>query len=293
MEEENKVEENVQPVETPVETTPVVETSPVVEEVKEEQPKENKPKNNKPMLIVLLIIFMAFIFGCGMYLGKQLFEKENKCSCNCEPCNNEPTPVPTPEPEPTLMIKDITDEVKTNTNESNIYIAKRENEDYDSDLYINNKAIFSLNGYKGLDKVYGIEDNYLITISGTDIHSEHYYLYDKDGTLLQEIYELEDNNMVIASSDKYNSSTITINNNTIELYGLRLYGTTLLVANVNGLKSYLNICNNDEISKANVEDDYVVVARYQLIYSNNKFDIKRVEGTEETLGQYKAKCTNG
>lgn len=123
MEEENKnVEENVQPVETPVEISsvetpaePVVEevapvestpaeAEPKAEEVKEE-PKEESPvqkkKSNKPLLIVILVIFMAFIFGLGFYLGKQLYEGKNcKCKCECEPCNNEPTPEPVPEPVP-------------------------------------------------------------------------------------------------------------------------------------------------------------------------------------------------
>ena len=76
MEEDNKnVEENIQqPVETPV----------------VEEPKEKKPKNNKPLLIVVLIIFMGFIFGCGMYLGKQLYENNNnssKKSSNTETTN--------------------------------------------------------------------------------------------------------------------------------------------------------------------------------------------------------------
>lgn len=124
MEEENKnVEDNVQPVETPVEISsvetsaePVVEevapvestpaeAEPRAEEVKEE-PKEESPvqkkKSNKPLLIVILVIFMAFIFGLGFYLGKQLYEGKNcKCKCECEPCNNEPTPEPVPEPAPT------------------------------------------------------------------------------------------------------------------------------------------------------------------------------------------------
>ena len=286
MEEENKkVEENVQQAtEMPVESKQ--EQAPVVENIIE-QPNDKKPKNNKPLLIVLLIIFMGFIFGCGLYLGKQLYEPSG--SGNKESSTNieKPTNTETINPgENEIKIIDVTEDIKSGTSESNIYITGGDNK-----LYINNKEVLSFNEYKGLGRVYSIEDSYLITVLGSDINSEHYYLYDNNGNLLQEIYELEDNNMVIASNDKYNN-TITINNNIIELYGLRLYGTKQLVTNVNGLKTYLNICDDNEISKAKVDDSYVVVARYQLIYSNNKFDIKRIEGTEETLGQYKETCTN-
>ena len=163
MKEENKkVEENVQPVETLDEQTPVEETpieitaesapvdpvaeptpaEPVVEEVApvenapvdetpkteevKEEPKEEVPvqkkKTNKPLLIIILVIFMAFIFGLGFYLGKQLFEKDNKCTCECEPCNTE-TPTNT----------EIIDD-NSNTENNNIIDGNPENQKTDEEL---------------------------------------------------------------------------------------------------------------------------------------------------------------
>ena len=72
--EKNNVEENIKTVETPVTEEP------------KKQPVENKQKNNKPLLIVLVIIFVGLAFGCGICLGKQLYETDEKSN---EPTNDE------------------------------------------------------------------------------------------------------------------------------------------------------------------------------------------------------------
>ena len=67
------------------------------EEIKNvEETKEKKSKNNKPLLIVVLVIFMGFIFGCGMYLGKQLYEGDNspKKTNDTTPTNTEKQTIP-------------------------------------------------------------------------------------------------------------------------------------------------------------------------------------------------------
>ena len=85
MEEENKKnEENMQLAEQVSEPTQVEETSKV-------EGSNMKKKSNKPLLIVILIIFMGFIFGCGLCLGKQIFEDKKECP-PAEKQNNKETP---------------------------------------------------------------------------------------------------------------------------------------------------------------------------------------------------------
>lgn len=106
MEEENKnVEENVQPVETSVEEVKPIEAP--VEEPKpvEEKPTEVKKKSNKAQLLIVVVIMLLFVFGCGLYLGKQLFENKNKQQGPVNNINTENVEKPDPvnnnvEPEP-------------------------------------------------------------------------------------------------------------------------------------------------------------------------------------------------
>ena len=95
--------------------------------------------------------------------------------------------------------------------------------------------------------------------------------------------------MVIASSDKYNKMNFVLN--TIEVYGTRLIDGPSLVTNIDGESKELYVCDSNEIGKANVADDYPVVAEYILTYSNDKFEFTKVKDIE-TLLDIKTNCNN-
>lgn len=277
----------------------------IVEETKKEniltRKKEVKGKPLKIWLIVMIAIFMLITFGLGVYFGKEVFNKKEKSN---EPVlneekSNESIPNEEKSSESTLeeenkeenidskgIITDITDLIKEKLEVGNLSI---KSDEYGMDkVFINGNLVLICDGHLEIRNIYQVDDNYLITVGGSNINSTEYHLFDKNGTLLQDIYELEDNNMVIATSDRL--SSIVVKDNVIELYGTRLDSGPSLMYDINGEKKYLYICDDTEMSNVNIDDSYVVVARYQLIYSNGKFEIKRVAGTEETLGQYKEKC---
>jgi hypothetical protein len=79
------------------EVQPEVNDTPVVEENK--QPKK---KGNKLFIIIIIIIALALAYGCGLYLGKELYGKEEpkEESKQEEPVSDEPTKEQTPD-EPT------------------------------------------------------------------------------------------------------------------------------------------------------------------------------------------------
>ena len=90
--------------------------------------------------------------------------------------------------------------------------------------------------------------------------------------------------MVIADSDQLGE--VKIVGNTIELYGTRLtHGPSLR----KGTGEYY-LCDESQLKKAEVDDNYVVEAKYLLTFNSTKFDIKRIEGTEKTLGSNKVYC---
>ena len=45
------------------------------------------------------------------------------------------------------------------------------------------------------------------------------------------------------------------------------------------------------INRSNISDDYVLVSKYKLVYvESGTIEIKKVDGFDETLKDYKANC---
>ena len=234
--------------------------------------KKNREKAIKTYgTLGVIVLSIVLIFGWGILIGNILMpSNKNNNEENIEKKNKE-------EDKEEKIFLDI-----TNNLDENIRLDKES-------LFINNKAVLTIDPIElEINKIYSVSNNYLVITVGSGLRTKHIYLYDSKGDLLQHIYELDSNKMVIGSSDKY--SKISFSNNVIELYGTRLIDGPSLVIDNDGEEKSFYICDEDQIGMANVDDDYVVVAKYQLIYSNDKFEIKKVEGSEQTLGEYKNNC---
>ena len=239
---------------------------------------DNEKKKNREKAIRtygtlgVIILAIILILGWGILIGNILISSNNKK-------NNE---------------ENKEEKNEEENKEENIFIDITDNLDEnirldEESLFINNKPVLIIDPIElEINKIYHVEDNYLIITIGSSLRTKHIYLYNSEGDLLQHIYELDTNKMVIGSSDKY--SKISFLNNVIELYGTRLIDGPSLVIDDGGEEKSLFICDERQIGMANVDDNYVVVAKYQLIYSNNKFEIKKIEGSEQTLGEYKINC---
>ena len=267
--------------------------------------EENKKcKSNKPFVIIIVVLAMALTFGCGIMLGKKLFEtkntnkgtkKENEVVDNnqTESTNTEKNEIVDNNNEKdnnniSVSFEEITKNLISGTTDNNIVLKyEKDNAPFRpygvwiQDLSINGKSVTkNLGMIYEITNIYKVQGNYLIVIKrAQDVRSTYYYLYDSNGNLLQEIYELDDN-MVISTD------SATFKDNIIELDGTRLTHGPSLVKDGD-----YYICDKNEISKANLNDDYPVMAKYQLIYSNNKFEIKMV-GVIETLSSVIEKYCN-
>ena len=245
--------------------------------------EENKKcKSNKPFVIIIVVIAMALTFGCGIMLGKELFEsKKSNNNKENEVVDNNQNEIKENEIDNNIykqnngndFFKSIIEDIKNNTySDSNIFVKR--NSEYLFDLYINNKKVMEEEiNLKELDNIYAVNNNYLIKTKGSDINSTRLYLFSNNGDLLQEIIYL-DKDMVIATSDRYNK--MNFKDNIIEVNGTRLES------------GYCDLYKNKNIKE---NGDYPVIAEYQLIYSNNKFEIKMV-GVIETLSSVIEKYCN-
>lgn len=252
----------------------------------------NEKKISKALIVFAIILMMLLTFCIGLFVGKKLFEtkSENKKDNNQEQKNNETKddkPKNDTKSNNNTIIVNIKDDLKNGKKFDNISVK------FDYCFYnvvIGEKEIMGdCDPFNEIGTIYKIEDNYLITTHGTDINTDRYYLYNNKGELLQEIYELEDS-MIMATSDKYRH--IEVSGNIIELNGTRIGAGPSLYSIENGERTDYYICDKDLLTKANVTEDYVVRARYQLIYNSNKFEIKRIAGTEETLKENLKYCRN-
>lgn len=234
-------------------------------------------------LIVIILSFMLIIFGLGMYLGKKIAEpkKENNTDDNI---TNEVVENP--------IFVNITNELLGNIEQTDSNIRAVIIDGLIGELYINDNQVFnnSTTSLVEVSLVYKIDNNYLVFANGTDNRTTHAYLYDSNGTTLQEIHSLDYNNMVFGDisylKDQPGDSNI------IEVIGTRLTnGSALVYGNPND--NPLSLCDENEIAKANQTDDYIVEARYQLVYDENKIGINIIPGTELTLGAAKSQNCNG
>jgi hypothetical protein len=252
--------------------TPMVEPKVDTPQVQEVQPIK---KNNKKYTYILLLIAIILLVIGFVLLFSNNKEKKNE---NTEPEKKEIDK---------NKFNDITEKVKSNTGKDKIYI-KEDDIFYMPTLFINDVETLRFSPLFNLDKIYSIENNYLVIVNGTGINSQYLYLYSDTGEELQQLYIIDENYMIIEHNDK---TQLKIKDNIIETSATRLNGDTNLLYDVDGKSSNINICNQEEIDKIGINDDYVVSAKYQLIYSNNKFDIKIIPGNEKTLKQAKEKCT--
>lgn len=261
------------------------------------------PKKSGIIVKILIVVAVLLIgIGCGLLISKGFdSEKDNKEINNNQEIDNNKgnkenengnngsnTNPDSPEKKDndTPIFVNIKDELE-NTN-GNIYI---KGEDV-KELYINNKLVLTADPAVQINfgDIYKAYDFYILFTYGSGTGSTRIYVYDTLGNLTQEIYELDDNKMIIADSDKYRDMSFI--DNRIVTNATNLTDGPSLITKIDGnVTKDIYICNNEEISKANVADDFLVYAKYQLVFKEDgKFEISRINGSDidKTFGEIKA-----
>lgn len=237
-----------------------------------------KDKTLSVKIVLFVLMMFVCVLGIGIVIGMKYFSNNN--SSNTAKDNKE---------EKTIIKNIVKDLLDGKYEDKNINAEVSNSDDFKmiEKISINGKVVAINDPFNEIAGVYKVEDNYLITTS-----YGNYCLYDKNGTLLQTINELDENYMKFGISDRLND--IKIYDNVIEVYGDRTDGLSPLleVKDVNNEKRDIYMCNEEELSKANITDDYIVIAKYQLIYNSNKFEIKKIPGSEITLGTEKKRYCN-
>ena len=263
-------------------------TNKEVETVESTMNNQNHVVNKKisPLFTVIMTVFVIFAFGLGLFFGKEIFtdkkskNENNEQNTNIEK-NNDKEDVSDIEQKDTIFNK-IYDSKIEEISDKNLTIKSN------YELLVNNKEIVNPYGPVGdIAFIHKVENNYLVEFHGSGINSVYLYLIDSNGEVLQKIHEIDDNNMVIAATDKYGKRNYV--GNSIELYGTRLMDGPALMIDIDGKTEWLYICDQNQIAKANVYDDYPVISEYKLVYSNNKFEFVKIKDIE-TLGDKKNSC---
>jgi hypothetical protein len=270
--------------------------------------EKNAKKRSNIKIIMLVISVLLIGIGCGIFIttgfnskknsdevsnSKENTESQNENTENQEGNNDGNTNTNIAEDtsddsnisEESINFVNIND--KLGDTKGNIYIKGNDVKN----LYINGKLVLTADPANSVNfgDFYKASDFYIVFTHGDGPGGTKIYVYDTLGNLTQKIYKLDDNNMIIADSEKYRD--ISFNGNKIITNATNLDVGPSLITNIDDyIQKSIYICNNEEIAKANVNDNSLVYAKYQLIFkANGKFEISRVNSSdiEKTLGQIK------
>ena len=271
------------PAETPAE--PATEPAPAAEPVTP-APAEPKKKGKGGIILILLLLvvggFAAWYFALG---GKDVLsgkkeepkqeEKKEEEPKEDEPKEDEPKEDEPKEPEEdtsNFKFSEVTDSKDKITYEGKtIAIAEVKNES-ESYVTLNGNKLFDMGVLESMGEIFQHGNRVLIMTHGTDVRTNKIHIYNFDGKLIKEIYELDTDGMVIGFKG-LGDLDYSVNENYIEFGASRLtHGPSVASTNK-------EVCTDSSI-----DQNMVASARYRL---NGKYEAEIVSGTEETIAQVK------
>ena len=136
---------------------------------------------------------------------------------------------------------------------------------------LDGKKLFDTDALVTVDKVFQYGDKLLIVTQGTDVRTNKIHIYDLNGTLVKEIYEIDTDSMVIGIKGLGDLDYV-LHDDYIE------FGATRLTHGPAYAKTGADICTG------NVDGSAVASARYKM---NGKFEFEVISGTEKTIADTK------
>lgn len=253
---------------------------------KQEQKQEQKQKksfwNNKKTvkgkalsawLIAMITIFMLFIFGLGIFLGKELFAKKESDNSNKEKSSTKE------DIDKELRVRNFEDITDKLDKEDNVAIN-------DNILLINNKILIDQTKENAkIKKIYGINDYYVVLVkyegkpydSSEPIESEENLdgavaiVYRKDGSFYQSFRYFDDHIVL----DPARLDEVGAGSNSLYVYGsMEVNG--YVKADLIDEQGYpyerntlIELCDKDKMAKTNISGDSIASQRYQLTFGEN------------------------
>ena len=148
-------------------------------------------------------------------------------------------------------------------------------------LLFNDNEIISID--EGTINVYTLDKYLLVSTNGGSNRDVTIYIYDYDGKKVKEYHNVS-NEVGMVFYDLYSD-------NKYEILGTRLDGENVHLSDGN---SVVNVCNVDKLKELNAASDLLISAEYELkYYSDGKFELKKKDGSDETLIMYQQKVCNG
>lgn len=167
-------------------------------------------------------------------------------------------------------------------NNKNIsFLLKEENDNLN--LLLNDKVIVT-ESIVGSITAFAL-DNYLLVSSTSGSETTvRIFLFDSDGNKIKEYHNVA-NEVGMVYYDEFSDYEI-------EIYGTRLEQGNII--NLSDGNTKVDVCDIDKLKELNVSNDLLVSAKFELkYYSNNTFEMKKIDGQDEKLIEYQQKVCNG
>ena len=261
-----------------------------------EEANNSGNKNNKLMVIGFVLIGLVLI-AVGIFLTTK---KDNKLDNTNDTNNSEVEDIKNSIPKEKIhdyyVITEKLDTVAYDGVKQDIYLVENGPE---RTLMINGVSAFVSDSLS--NEIMGIlqMDKYILVITrgssftaGSEIK-----VFDLQGNLVKDFDVIEGNNVKVVTTSFLtgDGSTILfrITGNKLRFQGHQLMeGNTVVIKAANDEIKYIDVCSKDELNSYGIQEDSVMSAEYDLVYTESKgFEIELVKGTEMTFGnQWKYSC---
>ena len=288
-----------EPTTPPSEPTPAEPVTPAPEE-----PKKKKGKGGLILIIILLLALAGFAVWYFVLGGngskkeepkkeeeqqeeKKEEKKENEKEEEEEEEPKEEETKPEEEPKEDIKFVEVTDSKDKITNNDKTYAIDAVVNEKESYITLNGNKLIDLGLGDSLGKVFQHGNDVIINTHGTDVRTYKLYIYSLDGNKIKEIYELDDNKMVIGFKGLGDLNYV-VHDDYIEFAGTRLTHGPSYAATGEGLCEEQQTFGGGTIPI--FKDDSVIgEASYKL---NGNYEIEIIKGTEKTIGDIKKEVCN-
>ncbi len=133
-------------------------------------------------------------------------------------------------------------------------------------------------------KIGRVDEFIVLILADGDVRNNRVVIYDKSAKLIREIKRINNVDGMLLYDD---ASGYIFNNNTLVILASRVKNDKIILNNEFGSVDGFSLCDEEKLQENNINDNYLVMARYLLTYNGNSEFSDLVKINNVSLQEYR------